>query len=377
MGKGIYILLAGSIILLSTKTYDTSLKLNEARREAVNHYSQNQSRNICNSMVGMIMSTIADTASYTVTTPQSKNIFNGIANYTVTKALLPGITDSVFQINVTAAFFDDTNAVEVFVRSPAKGFIPSPVKAAISTNNPVSTLGNLTVDGRDHDISGNLISNNGTLGIWSTGAVNQSGNSKIGSTTSAGTDIAPKNSADSDTNIVQQGQVWPGGYPDSPDKVLGGTSNGFPSGTLKGIAQSGINGSQYVTDPSSLSYPLKGITYVELPGGGEWKPVDITGSGILIVHNSALDAKMKNLNSGSFVGMVIADDIIHVHADIIGAVVGLSPSPSDGNCIGNGNGNVLFSRRAIEKATGAINNSGNGNNFGFARQRVEVVHWYE
>jgi hypothetical protein len=101
-----------------------------------------------------------------------------------------------------------------------------------------------------------------------------------------------------------------------------------------------------------LTYPLHGITYVELPNGGEWNPVDFgEGSGgILVVHNAQTNAAMKNLNSGTFAGFIIADDMVHIQATILGGAFLLSPTPSEGNCIGNGTGSVLFSRDSIIKA---------------------------
>jgi len=93
------------------------------------------------------------------------------------------------------------------------------------------------------------------------------------------------------------------------------------------------------------------VTYVELPVGGEWKPIYFgeVSSGILVVHNSAGNAKMKDIDSGTFSGLIIADDIEHVHATIIGAVVSLTTAPN-GNYIGNGNGEILYSSEAIMEA---------------------------
>lgn len=389
MGKAVLLMLIGSISIAAATIFNISSRLNEVKEDAVGYYAKNQAQNICNSTVSMLMSQIADSTTYRVHTPQTKNLFGGTATYSVTEALLTGYPDSLIQINVTAVYFGDTSSAVTYCRDPGGGgggYVPGPVKAAISTNNPVSTTGGLIVDGRDHDLSGNLISNSGTLGIWTTGTVSQGGSSTIGSTDSLGFDHAPQGSAASDPDIVQQNKTWAGGYPDNPDKVLGGVANGFPDGTLKAMAQSGVNGSQYVTDPSSLTYPLSGITYVEIPHNSKpnkrtWNSMDITGSGVLIVHNSSCSAIMKNLNSGTFKGMIIADDIIHIHANVIGAVIGLTPSPSDGNCIGNGNGTIKFSRQAIEDATGLAMGGGGGGGeaieYGFGRQRVEVVLYYE
>ena len=80
--------------------------------------------------------------------------------------------------------------------------------------------------------------------------------------------------------------------------------------------------------------------------------MDLDGSeGIVVVHNDAKNAVMKNLNSGTFRGLIIVDDIVHIHAEIIGAVIVLSPTPAGGNCIGNGSGEVLYSSMTIQDIT--------------------------
>lgn len=375
MGKVALIILLGGIVTLSMVTVNFQSKTTEARQTAVTSHVNNQSRNLCNSTVGMLLSTLADNPDYRTKTAQTRSLFDGTATYSVKNVFLPNVTDSVIQIKITGVYFGDTSTVEVYAREPSDaGFIPGTIKGAVTTNNPVETKGNLIVDGRDHDPSGNLISENGTLGIWTTSTLSQKGNSKIGSTN--GVDFAPAKKVSGNSDYVLTNQTYPGGYPDTPDKVLGGASNGYAEGTLKSIAQSGANGSQYVTDPSLLTSPFEGVTYAELPSGDTWQSMSIQGDGILIVHNSAKNAIMKNLNSGTFKGLIIADDIIHIHADIIGAVVGLSPAPSEGNCIGNGNGTIKFSRQATMDATGKTK-SGGKNGYGFAHQRLEVIHWYE
>ncbi|HRT71481.1 MAG TPA: hypothetical protein P5308_08985, partial [Syntrophales bacterium] len=55
-----------------------------------------------------------------------------------------------------------------------------------------------------------------------------------------------------------------------------------------------------------------------------------------------------------FKGVLIVDDLVHVHNDIIGAVINLTTNPSFGNCIGNGNGRVLYSKVAVGNALNAV-----------------------
>jgi len=227
---------------------------------------------------------------------------------------------------------------------------PLNVRGSIVAAGPVGTLGTLTVDGRDHDINGTLIPNSGMLGISTQSTYQQSGASKVGGTYS-GVDYSP--SKDPSPLVIETDADWSaqGGFPDTPDKVVR-----LPEGTLKSIAQSGKNGSQYVTDPSLLTFPLSGVTYVELAPGASWSGIDFgVSSGILVVHNTATNAIMTNLNKGTFRGLILADDLIHIHTTIIGAIINLTSAPSEGNCIGNGSGSVLYSQEAI---TAAISSTG-------------------
>ncbi|MCK9426965.1 MAG: hypothetical protein M0Q21_13095 [Ignavibacteriaceae bacterium] len=285
-------------------------------------------------------------------------------------------TDTL-QIVVSATLSNSTKTLTTYVaiNSPASTTIPTAVQAGISTRNAVATSGNMTIDGRNHDLNGALISGSGTYGIWTTSTINQSGSSDIGGTYS-GTDYAPSHPANA--NAKKSSGTYPSGsFPDTPDKVLGGSSAGFSEGTLKNIAISHADGSQYVTNPSSLTSPLAGVTYVELSSGGTWQSMNISGTGILIVHNTAGNAIMKNLNSGTFKGIIIADDIIHVHTSIIGAVIGLSASPSEGNSLGNGNGSIKYSKEAINQALDVVSSGSAEENYGFGKSRLSIIGWYE
>gem|GEM_PF-1831219 len=192
---------------------------------------------------------------------------------------------------------------------------PNAIQAGVTSRQAVSTLGNLQIDGRNHDLNGTLVAGTGTYGIWSAAAIRQGGSSDIGGTYN-NTDYAPSKPAN--RHVVSASATYPSGsFPDTPDKVFGGASGGFSEGTLKNLAESGTEGSQYVQDPSELEYPLTGITYVELANGSTWQPNSIEGSGVLIVHNTAGNAIVKNLNGGTFKGIIIADDFIHLKATVL------------------------------------------------------------
>lgn len=276
-------------------------------------------------------------------------------------------------VSATVSSSTKTQTTYVAITPPASATTAA-IQGGVSSNSPIETKGNLIIDGRNHDLNGTLVSNTGIYGVWTTSTLNQSGSSKIGGTKSS-TDYAPSKPANS--NTVKTSGSFSGGFPISPDEVFGGSSAGFPDGTIKDFAISGANGSQYVTDPSDLTTPFSGITYVELPNGETWQSMSISGTGVLIVHNANRNAIMKNLNSGTFKGIIIADDIIHVHTSIYGAIISLSSSPSDGNCIGNGNGSILYSKAAVDQAVSTVNSFSTSKNYGFGKMRMNVIGWYD
>lgn len=241
----------------------------------------------------------------------------------------------------------------VFAVSSARGMVG---EGAIVAAGDVRTLGTLVVDGRDHDINGNYVGS-GMKGINTLGAYSRGGNSKVGGTDDFGTDKVPSKSI---ASVVEENATgW--SEPDNPDDALG-----LDDGTLEALARSGVNGSQYVENPSDLSTPLNGVTYVKLKCGETWTSVHLGNSqGILVVHSDCKDATIKNINTGTFKGILIADDIVHIHNDIIGMVLQISSAPSSGNCIGNGNGSVKYSSQAIGNALASITNV------------VRIVAWRE
>lgn len=371
MGKAVLIFVLGSVVLFTIINVNMSTRLGTSSENAINQFKETTAKNIANSVAEMLLSKIADSTAYRATSVQSmNNVFsvNGSAKYRVVDTTIS--SQSLVKIDVKSKYYQITSSATVYATS--SGYIPSSVKGAISTNNPVSTGGTLIADGRDHDPNGNLLAGaTGTLGIWSTNTLSQTGSSEIGGTVS-GINYAPDSPAQAGTTSASQS--YPGGYPNNPDSLLGGATKGFPAGTLKSIALSGIGESQYATNPNTLNHPFKGVTYVELPSGTTWISSNIDGSGILIIHNSSTNAVIKNENLGTFKGLIIADDIIHIQTTIIGAVIGLSSSPSEGNSIGNGSGGVFYSRQAITDAIGSILSS---SNHGFAKHRINIINWYE
>jgi hypothetical protein len=367
-GRALLVVITGVIVISATILLNITKSSNDISANFDKAYVRQVAKNIAQSGVNIGLRQLAGDKDWR-TGFSLMNLMDGKVVVTASDETYK-TKPAVMIMSIGIAGYGTSDEVrDTSIAHVAKGGgVPPAIKGAVSTNNPVSTLGNLTVDGRDHSAAGTLITGQGTLGIWTTKSFSQSGNSKVGGDVS-GVDYVPSKPASS--NSYAANQSYPGGYPGTPDSVLGGSSAGYPEGTLKSIAQSGANGGQYVTNPATLKSPLGGVTYVELPSGGTWQSMDIQGSGILIVHNSAKNAVMKNLNSGTFTGLMIVDDPVHIHTTIIGALVGLTSTPSEGNCVGNGSGLVEFSSEAIINATASsAGGSGNGS-------AAAVIAWWE
>ncbi len=350
-GRGLLLVLAGLFIAGSIFTI-TYLQRSEDLTGNLNvTYNYEAAKNIANTGAELAVNRLKNDLYRRI---GFNNVSSQNGRYTVT------LTDTTFNGEASIRVIStgvanpgtSTQATYTCTVYVYRGGVPPALKAAICTNNDIEASGNMDIDGRNHRLDGTVVPASGTYGIWTTKTFLRTGASDIGGTSPSGIDFAPCKTPPAD--IITTGQTYPGGYPSSPDSILGGPAAGYPEGKLKQIAQSGVNGSQYTTNPATLTYPLRGVTYIELPSGGSWLSCNIEGSGILVVHNSSVNAIMREVNSGTFRGIIVVDDILHVQSTIIGAIIGLSPSPSAGNCIGNGVGEVLYSSEAIQNTTGSL-----------------------
>ncbi len=243
--------------------------------------------------------------------------------------------------------------IEVVVRK----IVPNPIglRGAVTSNGNVLAGGNMQIDGRDHNIDGVYIQEEniglGNFGVNTTGDLNQMGSEAVIGGTVDGIDYEPDNPPENVFVIKERADRE---APETPEAVLG-----LKEDQLKTMAMNGINGSQYVTDPRELSYPLKGITYVELPNGDIWdtnaklnnpkvNTVNFDGSkGILVVHNQWINATIHKTSHGTFRGIIIADEYETIRSDIIGAVVTLS---SEEQKLGTAKAKIKYSNAAIDAA---------------------------
>ncbi|MBI4231307.1 MAG: hypothetical protein HY608_10765 [Planctomycetes bacterium] len=227
--------------------------------------------------------------------------------------------DNTYTLRATGTYASASRTIEVDVATPSLSAI---VRGAITARASIDTLGSLIVDGRDYNAAGVLV-DAGTYGISTPGDFDQGGSSKIG-----GQGAAPARPAL--PNSYEEFADPP--YPSTPEEVFG-------------LAEGDLDSIKTDVPPT---FPLDNEIYYYT---GDLIDATIEGSGILIVHNDTGTALLKNLQGGLFTGIIIADDIQHIHNDILGAIMHLSDT-SSGNCIGNGSGRVRYSSEVIAALAG-------------------------
>ncbi len=360
-GRAIIIVVVGIIIVAGIVLYNIEAASTNIVANLNTHFSKQTALNIAESGVNLALTQLAKNRDWR-TGFNALPFQQGTVTVKVFDTTFSGIVTSCIGIRSMATFNKTSDTVVAFGYFPPK-LKPISVKGLLTLNASNAVNGNITLDGRDHDIYGTLIAKTGTYGVWTTGSsFSPGGSGMVGGTSVDSVDHRPANPPDSGVIALNQPAA---GFFTSPDSAFGGTPQGYPPGTLMAIAKSGVAGSQYVTDPAKIRYPLRGITYVDLPLGGSWNSPDLTGSGIIIVHNSSGTSTLNN-SSGTFSGIVLADNIVHLHGTVIGTAISCTKMPT-GNVIGNGNASILFSNAAILNATSVLVNGA----------RLKVFSWWE
>ncbi len=378
MGKGSLIIVLGASMVLSVMNLQLNKSSEQAVENMVAYYNSSIARDIANQSASYLLSQLADSASWRVTSPASipSDLFSDIGSYTATYIIkdtviwVSGVERNAIKLGVTAVYGKESHSVVVYADRNF-GYVPPVVRGAFTADGPLdNTISDMQIDGRDHDWNWKYIPGSGVFGISSGTSFSNTKNARIGGTDANGIDY-PLNFPEH-PNVVEQNYKWGGKFPDSPDEALG-----YPEGTLKAIAQSGKEGSQYVTNPKDLRYPLRGVTYVELASGVTWKSANLGESpeGILVVHNASLNAKVDNIHTkeSAFKGIILADYMFHLHVDVLGAVVLLSPNlETKKECKGNQDHKVFYSSEAIKRATKVVASEGSG-----WKGRVPILGWRE
>jgi hypothetical protein len=287
-----------------------------------------------------------------------------------------------WRVDSVGTFANTRRGVSVYIeRMP----VDPAVDAALASASPVDIWGNQTVDGREHDIDGNLISGTGFPGVLTTTdnpLPSVSGSGEVlsivnGSTVEYENGTTPPSPMPS--NYPVNNTLDPNAYPYTPAGAL----------NLPAKYQTYFDSIAQTTMPCTLS----GLTVLNMsfPTGNAGGGCSYSGSGVLIVHNPRYDPRYFdpsdplynsstspiqgqtaaqyradsanapryfNYNAANtFKGIIIADTVGEIGPGISGnaAIVGtiLSLDRVNGS-IGTGNAKISYSTAAIQAAKNSM-----------------------
>jgi len=389
MARYIMIIVLGGMFTFGISNISQNNTVGQGTQNVVDNFSNNRAHDIASSMTNILLMRLANDLEYRVETEASEDLDGGEATYTVEDTFFED--DSLVKVKVAAEYNDVTKTIIAYTQRPTAGWVPPIVRGAWTANATLNnTISDMYLDGRNHDLSLNLIPETGTFGVSSSTNFTNVDDAEIGGTNN-GVDYPM--TFPEDPAVIEENYNWDGGFPESPDAILG-----YPEGTLKAAAQSGEYGSQYLLVPGGtktidadlLTYPLSGITYIDVPNASD----DMTflfeqngNSGILVFHSDDGTSRMKGVkfdkktSDGVFTGLLIGDYTFHHHHNVLGAIILLSPNLEDSkNCNGNKDHWVKYSTESVVSATEIVANitglSGQVG-YGFGKKRVNVKYVYE
>ncbi|UCH65222.1 MAG: hypothetical protein JSW63_11555 [Ignavibacterium sp.] len=351
MIRSILILAIGAILVYTYISITSDGNTSEHQGNIADADSHTNAHDIASSMVDVILERMARDANYRVQSPKTERMNGGTVTYTAQNTYYNG--DNLVKIVSSAKYNGVTKTVIKYSKRPGEGWVPQYIRAACTANGPLNNaIGDMLIDGRNHDLNGNIIPKTGVLGVSTSVEFQKGQNGSIGGTKDS---VDYPISFSVNPKVIEKNYDWGGAFPKSPDEVLG-----YPEGTLKRFAQDGMNGSLYTANPLDLERRiLSGVTYLELPSGKDGKIMLPRGihKGILIVHNDATDSRIVNitLEQGEFQGLIIGDYMFHFHIDVLGSIILLSPDlEQKDNCDESINHQTFYSSETISAATGAI-----------------------
>jgi hypothetical protein len=350
MVRFLIILAIGAILVYTYISITSNENKYKGSENVVDKHNYN-ARDIASDMVDVILKRIANDSDYRVKSPKTEHLNGGTVTYTAENTLVKG--ESFVKIVSSAKYNGVTKTVITYSKRPGEGWVPRSIRAAWTVNGPLNnTISDMLIDGRNHDLNGNIIPKTGVYGVSTSVEFHNGQNGSIGGTIDS---IDYPISFPVHPKVIEENYDWEGAFPKSPDEVLG-----YPEGTLKKFAQDGLNGSLYTTNPLDLKRRLlSGVTYLELPSGKDEKIALPKGihKGILIIHNDSLDSRILNitLEQGEFQGLIIGDYMFHFHIDVLGSIILLSPDlEQEDECEENLDHQVYYSSETVSAATSVI-----------------------
>ena len=106
MSKLILLLVLSGFLTYSIVSLTQNKNVNQATENSVYTYSQTKARNLANSTAQWLMSQVADDIDLRVSSPVTKQIFDGEVTYKIIDEFFDG--EDLIKFSVTASIYDET-----------------------------------------------------------------------------------------------------------------------------------------------------------------------------------------------------------------------------------------------------------------------------
>jgi len=337
MGKSILIIVLGMSVIVGFFILKLSANSKENLSTTVNMFEQTQARLIANSGVEVYLEKLKADMSMKGNTYYNNSLFGGSYDIHIAGP------DSAVMVTSTSTFMGTTHKTVVVAAADRLPFFPVPGAMYIAADavSNVSISGNITVDGNDHDINGNLKTGGDVLpGI---AVDNPADVAKIKSSIKGSADILGQGGKPS-VYSVTNGIDWREYAKDvesNPDIILNSTTT-LPSnlGTVASPKTTFVNGDIHFNS-------------------------NLEGCGILVVNGN-----LRINGTFTYRGLVIAykDSEIQTQLNGNGKIYGgmIIAGTSANLAISNGNFKCLYSEEALLHIAGMLKT-----------KRFRILSWYE
>ncbi len=118
--------------------------------------------------------------TYRVEAEVSEDLDGGEATYTVEDTFFEA---TALSLTVVAGYYGVAKTTTAYAAEPTDGWVPPVIRGAWTANaNLNNTISDMYIDGRDHDLSLNILPTSGRFGVSSSTAFTNVENAAIGGT---------------------------------------------------------------------------------------------------------------------------------------------------------------------------------------------------
>jgi hypothetical protein len=376
MAKFVMLIVLGGFISFGIISISQNNMVSQGTANAVKTYSSEQARSISESMAQMIISQLADSSDWRVTTPVTKGFFGGSAAYTIKDTVIS--PDSLIKISIASTYNGVQNNLTVYTNKITGGQLPPFLNYAILTNGNLTMKGNALVEanppgnynanvhtngaytgtGNSYNLNGFLTYNSGSGKLHATPPSNP--NNLLTYSTSAQVTIPTFNPANflSKATTVYNGNT-----------TLSGT---ITMGTKTNPAIIYVGGNATINNANFTGYGSIIVTGdISMAGNNSFSASDPQGNplGLFTAGNFSITG-----NSNVYAS-IFANGTVSLNGT--GSVYGQIIQGSSSSMTLSGTSNVYYIPPISSITNTFWPSTGTPLGFGFDKNRLNVKYWYE